>query len=215
MMALDLFTTRMIEFNFLPSVTLHPSRHGAFDAPAPAMPAGYPAAAWHRHWSRLILRRLDLFERPVLDARRPELALALLPPDRLARLGRYLGAVLCGRRLLHVIDGDEVRQLIAFLGADVLEFARRQGAGATDEVLDQAANEERRLCADRVDSLGRAALLTALRDAGPELSLRAELKIVDEPSQGLAVSPQALLDRALDILKHIEPLWHSSFPALR
>lgn len=211
----DLFTTRMLEFNFLPSLTLHPSRHGAFDSSVAARPEVCSAAVWHRHWSRLILRRLDLFERPVLDAGRPELALALLPPDRLARLGRYLGATLYGRRLRQVIDGDEVRRLIAVLGADVLDFARQQDVVAADEALYATNADERRISADGVDLLGRAALLTALGDAGPELRLRAELKMADAPLQGLAISSQTLLDRAIDILKHIEPLWHSSFPALR
>ncbi|MGE8547086.1 MAG: SctK family type III secretion system sorting platform protein [Alcaligenes sp.] len=215
MMAADLFTTRMLEFNFLPSATLHPSRHRAFDAPEAAAAAACPAMVWHRHWSRLILRRLDLFERPVLDARRPELALALLPPDRLARLGRYLGAVLYGRRLRQVIEGDQIRQLTVHLGADVLDFARRQGVDEAGVAFSQDDAEQRHISADSVDSLGRAALQGALQEAGPELCLRAELKMADKPVQGLAADPQALLDRALDILKHIEPVWHSSFPALR
>ncbi|WP_394065630.1 SctK family type III secretion system sorting platform protein [Alcaligenes sp. WGS1538] len=211
----ELFTTRMMEFNFLPSVTLHPSRHAFFDAPTVAVPEAIPAAVWHRHWSRLILRRLDLFERPVLDARRPELALALLPPDGLARVGRYLGAVLYGRRLRQVIEGDEIRRLMTLLGPDVLDFARKQDMDADVDSFSKAGEEERRISADNVDSLGRAAMLTILRGAGPELSLRAELKLADEPPQGVAIGPQALLGRALDILKYLEPLWHSSFPALR
>ena len=39
MMAADLFTTRMLEFNFLPSATLHPSRHRAIEAPEAAAAA--------------------------------------------------------------------------------------------------------------------------------------------------------------------------------
>lgn len=215
MKAQELFTRRMMEFNFLPSVTLHPSRHAFFDAPTVAVPEAIPAAVWHRHWSRLILRRLDLFERPVLDARRPELALALLPPDGLARLGRYLGAALYGRRLRQIIEGDEVRRLTARLGPDVLDFARRQEPDAHMETLSGASEEDRRISADEVDSLGRTALLAIVRDAGPELSLRAELKLADGPSRALTVAPQALLGKALYVLKYLEPSWHSSFPVLR
>lgn len=215
MMARELFSPRMLEFNFLPSVTLHPSRREAFGAPAAAVPAACPAAVWHRHWSRLILRRLDLFERPVLDARRPELALALLPPDRLERLGRHLGAALCGRRLRQVIDGAEVRRLIVLLGADGLDFARRQDVDPAFEAFDETDAGERSDPADRVDALGRTAVRMVLRDAGPEIGLRAELKMADEPLRPLAVGSQGLLARALDILKQIEPAWHSSFPAPR
>lgn len=126
---------RLVEFNQLPSRTLHPSRHAAYAPPATlAAIAAAPglAPAWHRHWSREILDALGLWQRPVTDPARPELALALLAPDALAQCARRLGAVLCGPRLRRAIAGDEVRALIAHLGADLLDFTRRTAAGLHD-----------------------------------------------------------------------------------
>ena len=127
-MSAMLFGARLLAFNLLPSLTLHPSRHAAFGAPSRPVPAAC-AAAWHRHWSSAILRRLDLHDRPVLDADRPELPLALLPPDRLARLARQVGAVRCAPRLRRVVVGDQVRELSTVLGADVLAFANSKVGG--------------------------------------------------------------------------------------
>jgi type III secretion protein K len=210
MSAAPLFGSRLLAFNLLPSLTLHPSRHAAFGAPAQSVPAAC-ARAWHRHWSADILRRLDLHERPVADAQRPELALALLPPDRLARVARHLGAALCAPRLRRAIDGGEVRQLLSTLGADVLDFARRADAGSPARA--GAAQAAGAPLAESVDRLGRAALRAAFQGAGPELALRAELKLQDEPAGAPDDFPDAL-GLALDVLERIEPTWHSSFPAM-
>lgn len=212
MTAAALFGARLLEFNFLPSRTLHPSRHAGFGAPARPVPEPC-AAAWHRHWSRDILRRLGLHDRPVRDAERPELALALLPPDRLARLARHTGASLCAPRLRRVIDGGEVRQLAAELGGDALAFARRAAPAASAAAPADALSAQDLPAA--VDRLGRAALLAALHDGGPELVLRAELKLPDAPGDDPPCAPGDCLALALDVLKLIEPTWLSYFPATR
>jgi type III secretion protein K len=71
---------------------------------------------WHRHWSRHILRHLDLQDRWATDLADPLLALALLSPRALARHARKLGVVLCRPRLQHMISGSEVRTLQTALG---------------------------------------------------------------------------------------------------
>jgi len=208
-----LFGARLLEFNLLPSLTLHPSRHAAFGAPSRPVPAAC-AAAWHRHWSGAILRRLNLRDRPVADAARPELALALLPPDRLARLARHVGAARCAPRLRRIVAGGEVRELAAALGAEVLDFARRAEAGPWSRPADQDDGPVAPL-AGRVDRIGRAALRAVFRAAGPELGLRAELRLAAEPDGDAPDDCPAPLELALAVLERIEPTWHSSFPATR
>jgi len=208
---------RLVEFNQLPSRTLHPSRHAAF-APAAALDAMARApaldAAWHRHWSRDILRGLGLLDRPVTDAGRPELALALLTPDALALCARRLGAVLCGPRLRRAIAGDEVRLLIASLGADLMDFARRAAAGLHAGIAESTAWPIEQAAA-AVDALGHGALRAALSGGGPELRLRAELKLPDLPARDSPLTAADALSLGLSILKNTDPTWHSSFPAIR
>lgn len=212
-MSAALFGERLLAFNLLPSLTLHPSRHAAFGAPSRPVPAAC-AAAWHRHWSGAILRRLGLRDRPVVDAERPELALALLPPERLARVARHVGAARCAPRLRRAIAGDEVRELASTLGSDVLDFARRAGTGPWSRPADADAGPAAAL-AGRVDRIGRAALRAIFQAAGPELGLRAELRLEDEPAGDATDDLQAPLDLALAVLERIEPTWHSSFHATR
>lgn len=213
------FSARLLTFNLLPSLTLHPSRHAAFGAPSQPVPAAC-AAAWHRHWSAAILRRLGLWHRPVLDADHPVLALALLPPDRLARLARHVGAACCAPRLRQVIAGPEVRELIAALGADVLDFARRADHGSWACAAGAVPGPVSAL-AGQVDAIGRTVLRQVFQPAGPELALRAELKLEDDARTADAAgteaaatdSTQRLQALVLAVLEHIEPTWHSSFHA--
>lgn len=202
-----LFGARLVEFNLLPSRTLHSSRYAEYGAPAEPVPAAL-APAWHRHWSQAILRKLGLQDSPVRDCSRPELALALLPGDRLARCARLVGATLCAPRLRRVIAGAEVRRLLEGLGADALDFARQ-----SDAVLPAGVKTGDALDAQGVDSLGRAVMLEALRGGGPELALRAELRLAAGPAEKSPCSPAQALDLALGVLKISEPTWHSSFLA--
>ena len=211
-MSAALFDARLLAFNLLPSLTLHPSRHAAFDAPAQPVPEAC-AAAWHRHWSAAILQRLGVYDRPVTDAQRPELALALLPPDRLARVARHMGAVRCAAHLRRVIAGAEVRALAAALGTDVLDFARGAALDAWSRPAAQDDGPPDALAA-RVEQEGVSALRAVFQAAGPELGLRAELRLADGVDVGTDVCP-APLELALNVLERIEPTWHSSFPAAR
>jgi type III secretion protein K len=211
MNAQALFGERLLAFNLLPSRTLHPTRHAQYGAPARTVPAAM-MPAWHRHWSRDILRRLDLHERPVTDARRPELPVALLPPDRLARLVRYTGAALCAARMRHTIAGEEVRRLSADLGTEVLDFAR-QSAPASEHLVAAAADSP--LSATTLDRWGCATVMGAMAGGGPELTLRVELKLPDGATGEPPSDATACLAMTLDILKLTEPTWHSSFLAMR
>ncbi|WP_323018741.1 SctK family type III secretion system sorting platform protein [Castellaniella sp.] len=212
-----LFGDRLLEFNLLPSKTLHPSRHAQFGGVTQPVPDACQAA-WHRQWSARILRQLGLQDRPVLDADRPELALALLPPPRLARVAHHVGAALCASRLRRVIAGADVRRLTTALGPEVMGFAQ-QAPGRRGVSLDWLAGLDVDGLADAVDQTGSAMLMAALQAGGPELSQRAALKMADpSPLQGRpAIEPtdrQEALALALDVLQQIEPTWHSSFPVM-
>lgn len=211
-----LFGARLAEFNLLPSRTLHPSRHAEFDA-LPAAPGSGPLptaleAAWHRQWSQQILQRLGLHDRPVRDPQRPELALALLPPEPLARCAQRVGLALCGPRLRRAIAGADVRRLLDGLGAEALAFARQSAASLHPGIAGCAA-----FSADdtvgAVGRLGRATLMEALRGGGPEVALRAELKLPAGQAGDAPLPARESLALALDVLKITEPTWHSSFPA--
>ncbi|SAI69979.1 Uncharacterised protein [Bordetella ansorpii] len=211
--AAAVFGARLVEFNLLPSRTLHPSRDADYDAaPAGAFPAPLQAA-WHRQRSAQILRRLDLHERPVHDASRPELALALLPPDPLARCALWLGVALCGARLRRAIAGAEVRRFIDGLGDAALAFARQSAPGLHPGIAGcEAFSADETV--EAVRRLGRATLMQALHGGGPEVALRAELKLSAGPAGDAPLPAAASLALALGVLKLTEPTWHSSFPAI-
>lgn len=212
-----LLDRRLVEFNQLPSRTLHPSRHAAYAPPAAlAAVAAAPALApaWHRRWSRDILEALGLWQRPVTDTSRPELALALLAPDALARCARQLGVVLCGPRLRRAIAGDEVRTLIAHLGADLLDFTRRQAGSLHGGLVETVAWPLADITA-AIDTLGLGALRAAFAEAGPELARRAELKLPDLPATPAPLPAPQALTLGLSLLKQTDPSWLSSFPAIR
>lgn len=225
-----LFGERLAAFNLLPSLTLHPSRDAEYGAPPPGDAPAALSSAWHRHRSALILQRLDLAERPVLEARQPELALALLAPEPLAACARMLGATLCGARLRRAIAGTEVRHYLASLGEPVLRFARVHAPRLHAGTLADGAGDPAQTARAVLDT-GHAALLQALSGGGPELALRAGLKLPADAGGDAAIRLQAsagavpgvaslpcsadqALSLALDILKITEPTWHSSFPAI-
>lgn len=207
---------RMLEFNLLPSLALHPDRHAEFGMPFPLPSAlsGVPdmARRWHRHWSRDILVRLGLVDRPVVDTAQPELALALLPPERLAVCARLMGAVLCAPRLRRAISGVEVRALIDAVGVDALEIARRE-PGRLHPGLADSQRWSLAEVAKALPRLGYGALRAALQQASPELRMRAELRLPPDAGDDPRLSPDEALLFGLDILESTDPTWHSSFPA--
>lgn len=209
---------RMLEFNQLPSLALHPDRHAEFGMPFPFPLAisDVPGMAgrWHRHWSRDILVRLGLLDRPVLDTAQPELALALLPPEGLAACARLMGAVLCAPRLRRAISGAEVRGLIDAFGREALDIARRE-AGRLHPGLAESRHWSLAEVTRALPRLGHGALRAALRQAAPELRMRAELRLPLDTGDDPRLSPDEALRFGLDILESTDPTWHSSFPAIR
>jgi type III secretion protein K len=169
---------RLVMFNFLPSRTLHPTRHAyyqseAFERALTAMPGR--AGTWHRHWSRRILQREELWDRPVTDTSDVHLDLAVLPPHVLSALARRIGAVLCAPRLRYAISGAQVRALQAELGADTLQWARERGGmhpgipGGPFRHVSEAR--------ETVEDFGYGALYVIAMVAQPEIARRFMLKL--------------------------------------
>lgn len=211
-----LLSRRLLEFNLLPSRTLHPSRQEEY-APAAVVieqqAAPTLSMVWHRHWSHDILQRLDLLERPVQDVSSAELPLALLPFATLELCAHSIGLVLCGPRLSGAIEGEDVRNLLSILGDEQMDFARR-----TAPSLHAGLRESRSWGLEKtvraIDELGYSTLLAGLANAAPELMLRAELKLPDRvrafPDSPLKTAEALAL--GLTVLKSIDPSWHSLFP---
>lgn len=209
---------RMLEFNQLPSLTLHPQWHACLGMPS-AVPLAVSetpdlARRWHRHWSRDILARLGLLDRPVLDTAQPELALALLAPERLGACARLVGAVLCAPRLRRAIAGAEVRALVDALGKDALDISRRE-VGRLHPGLAESQGWSLAELLSALPRLGYGVLHTALQQAAPELRARAELKLPPRAGDDIPLVPEQALRLGLGILENIDPTWHSSFHAIR
>jgi type III secretion protein K len=217
--AAAMLTRPLLEFNQLPSLTLHASRWAGFMRAAvggTAMAAEQgtlPEAMngrrgdriwserWHGQWSAFILARLGLRDQPVLDLSEPALPLALLAPEPLAQCCRRLGALGYGSYLRRVISGSGTRILVLALGEDVMEFARRQAGGLRVEIggADFSSPAAARTT---VEACGRAILRAAWRGAEPALWGRAELKLPDEPFDAALVAKDVALETSLRVLQN-------------
>ncbi len=204
---------RLLEFNLLPSRTLHPARMAQL-----APPAGLAEAApsLHRRWSARLLDRLGTEAAPVLTLAEPALPLALAAPALLQRLARDLGMMLLGKALRRLIEREEVLSARAGLGEDAMAWVL-DGAMQLHPGMADAHRWLQAGWAEASDQLGSGLLAQAWHDAPAPLRQRADWKLPPasedtEPrtASGLA-APQA---RALSLqrLKQMEPAWFFSFP---
>jgi type III secretion protein K len=192
---------RLVTFNFLPSRTLHPTRYAhyeseAFERALTAMPGR--AGTWHRHWSRRILQRERLWDRPVTDPRDAHLDLAVLPPRALSALARRIGAVLCAPRLRYAISGAQVRALQAELGAGTLQLARECSGmhpGIPGEPFSDASQARA-----TVEDFGYGALYAIAVVAQPEIAGRFMLKLPARASDNPPVPYEAAMALATTLM---------------
>lgn len=205
-------SSRMLEFNFLPSCTLHPSRFDSYAMPGLARAIeGMPdwRASWHRHWSHGILRTLDVGI--VADASQRSLRLALMGPNALTQLARRVGVVLCIPKWRSVISGEGVRTLRSLLGDELMGFARRNDAIYVDYLPRTELTPPDTL--EGIERLGYATVMACLSECSHDLTSRVELKlplgtlINDSP---LSASQTWPLCEA--VLKDMDGAWCSLFP---
>jgi len=217
-------TARLVEFNFLPSRWLHPSRadegdpaRGAHRALA-ALPR--VASALHRRRSATLLAALGEDAAPVSPDAGPALPLALAALPLLARLIRDAGTVLLGRRLRLTVLRAEVVAARDALGADALALARGPAATLHPGLDDASAwlPEGAASLPRAADTLGAGLLARAWSDAAPALRRRADWKLPIEADAAPARAASGLdaggaRDLCLLLLQRIEPAWLSLFPS--
>lgn len=212
--------TLLLEFNLLPSRTLHPAQAASLEPPeglAQAQPN--VAAVLHKRWSARLLEALGSAGAPVLDGFEPALPLALATPAVLKQLARDLGIALLGAYLRRVIDRQEVLALRSTIGMEGMAWAL-EGAAALHPGLPAPpgwVNANGYTAAQAADHLGFGLLAHAWHDAPPQLRERANWKLPPEaPSpefreaSGLK-EPQAR-ELCLKRLNQMEPAWLSYFP---
>lgn len=200
----------LLEFNLLPSRTLHPCRWATFLPSGWAPPEGSDAAL-HRHLSSLILGRLGLAGRLADDPGRPEWPVALAPPALRGRACRWIALVLAQERIRHAVQRDAARVVAQALDAESLAFARHRAPqlGVADGTLADAPLGQ---LVTGLDDIGHGALVLALAHAPAALRDRAALRCSPTARQpGLA--PAAALALALRVLQELDPPWMSCFPA--
>lgn len=217
-------TAELLAFVCLPSLTLHPSR---LEALLPASAQDWlgqlpvRSAAWrgvHRRWSDDITRTLNL---PALqDTRDPALQLALLPDERWQQLQTLAGATLLASPIRRCINRSDVAKLRASLGQSAYEFALFKAPAVTSVTADITVGDAS-VVAQECPRLGAALLARALQAASAAVSSRANLRL---PAQALAdadgpqlsgVTAQQALAVCTSLIQHMDPTWHSLFPATR
>ena len=208
---------RMLEFNFLPSRTLHMSRYDTYALPGlgqAMQTAPSWQGAWHRHWSKSILRLLNVG--PIEDTGQPELALGLLSPQALKKLACRVGVVLCGTSLRHTILGEQVRALQNALGEELLTFARQDAARYEADLGPWSMAADASQTLDGLQALGYGTMLTGLSQSPPEVLRRVELKFpIDTRGSDSPLPAAQAWQLCLSILKDMDPAWCSFFPAVR
>lgn len=209
----------LLEFNLLPSRTLHPAQVARLDPPeglAQAQPE--VAAVLHKRWSARLLQALGSAATPVLNRFEPAFPLALATPAVLKQLARDLGIALLGTYLRRAIDRQEVLALRSTLGAKGMAWAL-EGAVELHPGLPNPLHwlkADRSTAAQAADHLGFGLLAHAWHDAPPQLRERANWKLPPEgqspelrEASGLT-EPQAR-ELSLKRLNQLEPAWLSYF----
>lgn len=215
----------LLEFNLLPSRTLHRERADALwpedREHAPLLALGGVKKALHRQRSQQLLASLGAHADPILSLEHVELPLALAKPKLLTQLMQRAGAMLLGGTLRQTIERPKVMQAREALGESLLSW-----------VLDEAADchaglEDSQLrCWSQADlnatalTLGSGLVALAWKEAPAGLLLRANWKLpfcAEQPdlqaTSGL--SPRAARGLCLKLLQQLDSTWLSYFPATR
>ncbi len=167
------------QFNMLPSMTLHESHLAAFP-PGPArvaLQAGPNYAhIWHRHWSRQILLRLGVWERPAAAGDTVAGWLVVYDDAGLHSLAMRMGAVLCAPRVRRCVAGAMVRELSASLGPRLYGLTLL-GNDAPHPGLPGTAFASAESAVEHIASVGWGALRMAFQDEDEPFRARMALRL--------------------------------------
>ncbi|WP_028605260.1 hypothetical protein [Ottowia thiooxydans] len=212
-----LLVSRLLEFNLLPSRSLHPAQIPQL-APPDGLADAPPSVqdALHRHWSKRLLGRLGASATPVLDLDEPALPLALAAPVLLRRLALDLGIALIGSPLRHIVEREEVLKARTALGEQGMAWAL-DGAAQLHPGLNDAHSWLRAGWAEAAEQLGSGLLAQAWHDAPAPIRARADWKLppgsLDEKTRVASgrTASQAR-DMCLQRLNQMDPTWLLCFP---
>jgi type III secretion protein K len=214
----------LLQFNLLPSRTLHAARAQAL-WPGDAQQGAWLARAdvqraLERSRSSALLEQLGASVQPVQDMAQPALPLALAAPALLQALTREAGVLLLNAHLRHTIVRAQVQAASTALGQSALDWARQAaqalhpGLNATQ--LEPWLQGDLATCAD---TLGEGVVAQAWQDAPAPLRLRADWKLsptADRPEVRAAsgLPPERARAVCLSLLARLDPPWLSNFPAI-
>jgi|GEM_PF-2923171 len=210
---------RLLRFNLLPSLELHPAQIETLSPPAGLdRPQAPVRMALHRRWSERLLRHLGNSAAPVINRSEPALPLAIAMPQLLERLVRDLGIALLGQALRRVVLRQEVQQARAELGLEGMNWAL-DGAKALHPGLPEVRNWLSQGWAVAADLLGSGLLAQAWHDAPSSLQKRANWRLhplASTPELRTASELEPIDARALGLklLREKDPAWLSCFPAI-
>jgi len=193
----------LIEFNFSPAKYLHPSQRKNF------FNQEINDSVWSCQrvlpkLSKLILESLDLNNNLVQEIPNSNWCFLLLPPQRLARLARHIGAIVLGSTIRSSIARDEILNWKKNLGHDLFSFAMNGGMFFFSSKI-----KSENVFASDVELLGFQVMLSSIELESPSIVKRALLKFPDslrpaqietKAAQSLVHSVFFLMERQWDLL---------------
>lgn len=199
---------KLLAFNYSPASYLHPARRKHFFGGV------IPDVVWQEpraqdRLSPLILQDLSLTDKPCFDFPHPKWVLALLPPARLQRFARHVGAIVLGARIRSSLAREEVLMWKDKLGQDAFQFAMHSARLLPSiKILDGEHDKE------DVAQIGYGLIAASLTQSCAEMQQRALLKMPPN------TTPSGIETRSINqilqaVLLTLEAEWHSSFAAVR
>ena len=198
----DLFRV-IFDFNYRPQFWLHPEVIARFPEAA-VIRVLSTGSHGHHHLASWLTRALSLDAcDPFLDFHEPRLRIALLSPETLTRLARYIGAALCWPRITSVIGRQQIQEIKASIGEDAHAFALRRARLIVPENEAILPDSETSLI-DHVMDIGWDVLASSCSHESDAVSQRLALKFPLQVAGKVTwrVTPE-LRDRAWNRVRQI------------